>query len=89
MVEVFKTSVQDQDVATKLIDLIHKTFIGYKANFDLQDCDNILRVKCLTGPVESPELIDLLKEFGYNAEVLEDEIKQLTVLENVELKNYI
>jgi len=81
MVEVFKTSVQDQDVATRLIDLIHTAFIGYKANFDLQDCDNILRVKSLTGPVESAELIDLLKELGYNAEILQDEIKQRTVLE--------
>jgi ABC-type methionine transport system ATPase subunit len=78
MVEVFKTNVKDQDVADKLIDQIHKTFIDYKANFDLQDCDNILRVKCMTGSIKSALLVYLLNEFGCNAEILQDEIKQLT-----------
>ena len=83
MVEVFKTNVKDQDVADKLIDQIHKTFIDYKANFDLQDCDNILRVKCMTGSIESTLLIYLLKEFGCNAEILQDEIIQFTGVENL------
>jgi hypothetical protein len=78
MIEVFKTNIKDQDVADKLIDQIHKTFIGYTANFDLQDCDNILRVKCIRGTVESNYLICLLKQFGCNAEILEDEIVQFT-----------
>ena len=78
MIEVFKTNIKDQEVADKLIDQIHKTFIGYTANFDLQDCDNILRVKCITGPIESNHLICLLKPFGCNAEILEDEIVQFT-----------
>jgi hypothetical protein len=78
MVEVFKTNVKDQDVADKLIDQIHETFIGYKANFDLQDCDNILRVKCMTGPVEPNLLICFLQQFGCNAEILQDEIVQFT-----------
>jgi hypothetical protein len=72
MIEVFKTNVKYQNVADKLIDLIHKTFIGYKANFDLQDCDNILRVKSMTGSIESTHLIYLLKEFECNAEILQD-----------------
>ena len=78
MVEVFKTNVKDQDMADTLIDQIHKNFIGYKANFDLQDCDNILRVKSMTGSIESNLLIYLLNEFGFNAEILQDEIKQFT-----------
>ena len=82
MVEVFKTNVKDQAVADKLVDQIHKTFIDYKANFDLQDCDNILRVKCMTESIESNFLINFLKEFGCNAEILHDEIKEFTILEN-------
>ena len=78
MIEVFKTNIKDQGVADKLIDQIHQTFIGYTANFDLQDCDNILRVKCITGSIESNYLICFLKEFGCNAEILEDEIVQFT-----------
>ena len=61
MVEVFKTNVKDQAVADKLIEQIHKTFIHYKANFDLQDCDNILRVKSMTGSIESNFLIYLFE----------------------------
>ena len=83
MVEVFKTNVKDQDVADKLIDQIHKTFIDYNANFDLQDCDNILRVRCMTGSIESTLLIYLLNQFGCNAEILQDEILQFTGVENL------
>ena len=73
MIEVFKTNVQDHDHAVMLIDRIHETFDGYKANFDLDDCDNILRVKCTTGYIQSSLLIDLLNNFGFRAEVLPDE----------------
>ena len=83
MVEVFKTNVKDQELADKLIGQIHKTFSDYRANFDLQDCDNILRVKCMTGSIESILLIYLLKEYGCNAEILQDEIKQFTGVENL------
>ena len=72
MVEVFKTNVKHRGNAKKLIDQIHKTFHSYKANFDLHDCDNILRVECGTGNVEPSLLIDLLKDFGFHAEVLPD-----------------
>ena len=74
MVEVFKTNVIDRGHATMLVDQIHKIFPDYKANFDLEDCDNILRVKCLNGLVESPSLINLLIDFGFKAEVLPDDL---------------
>ncbi len=77
MVEVFKTNVKDHDYANRLIEQIHKNFIGYNANFDLQDCDNILRIKSITGIIESNPLISFLEQFGCEAEILGDEIKQL------------
>ena len=72
MIEVFKTNVKDHDLANILLDQIHKTFVDYKANFDLQDCDNILRVKSATVSIQSDCLINLLKDFGFHAEVLPD-----------------
>jgi len=45
MVEVFKTNVKYQDHAKMLIDQIQKIFIDYKVNFDLEDCDKILRIE--------------------------------------------
>jgi hypothetical protein len=74
MIEVFKTNVENQAQAKMLVEEIHQTFMGYKANFDLDDCDNILRVVCTAGFMEPDLLIDFLKSFGYNAQVLPDEL---------------
>jgi hypothetical protein len=76
MVEVFKTNVNLRVHAILVIEQIHKTFTGYKANFDLEDCDRILRVKSYTGSIESYRLIQLLKEQGFQAEVLPDTVPQ-------------
>jgi len=74
MVEVFKTNVKERMHATMLIEQIHHAFTGYKANFDLDDCDSILRVKSTMGHVDSRSLIHLLKELGFNAEILPDTV---------------
>ena len=54
--------------------LIHERFNGYKANFDLEDCEKILCIKCVNGSIEAFLVINLLKEFGFNAEVLPDDL---------------
>lgn len=72
MVEVFKTNVPDWRQAERLLDQIHKVHLDYRANFDLEDCDKILRVECATRLIQPARLIDLLRDFGYRAEVLED-----------------
>lgn len=73
MIEVFKTNVESQDHAAKLVDEIQRNFDGYKANFDLQDCDKILRVKTASASIESDCVINFLKDFGFEAEILPDE----------------
>ncbi len=45
MVEVFKTNVNTWRRAKFILDLIHQKFESCEANFDLDDCDNILRVE--------------------------------------------
>lgn len=72
-VEVFKTNVRNRDQANMLMDQIHKTFVDYNANFDLEDCDNILRVTCTTGFIHTSFLINILDELGCQAEVLPDD----------------
>jgi len=76
MVEVFKTNVEHRVHAIMLIEQIRKVFPEYKANFDLDDCDRILRVTSTTGSVEACELIRLLEEQGFEAEVLPDIVPQ-------------
>src|SRR4051812_26843892 len=73
MVEVFKTNVADALDAHVLLHHIHQAFMHYKANFDLDDCDRILRVKCSAGFVDPVLIINLIKELGFQAEVLPDE----------------
>ncbi|MXV15084.1 hypothetical protein [Hufsiella ginkgonis] len=72
MIEVFKTNVHCLKEAARLLDRIHGEFDGYCANFDLDDCDRILRVKSANGFVRAGCLISLLNECGFNAEVLAD-----------------
>ncbi len=74
MVEVFKTNVTDLRHAHMLVEQIHNRFGDYKANFDLQDCDRILRVTCNSGYVQPSLLVNLLRDHGFHAEVLPDEL---------------
>lgn len=70
MVEVFKTNVTERCHANMIIESIHDTYTNYNANFDLEDCDRILRIKCLSGTISPSCLIQLLKNLGFYAEVL-------------------
>ncbi|MET7258305.1 hypothetical protein ACWKW6_20905 [Dyadobacter jiangsuensis] len=72
MVEVFKTTVEKQSQARLLIDLICLAFTGYRATFDLEDCDKVLRISCDGTAVCHASVIGLLESFGYEAAVLED-----------------
>ena len=75
-VEVFKTNVLRPDDAKTLVDEIHASFRCCMANFDLEDCDRILRIASQV-PIEIPALIGLLNDRGFEAEVLSDDIPEL------------
>ena len=70
MVEVFKTNVVDRDHADMLVGQIHRNF-ACKANFDLSDCDNILRVAS-SEYIDPSLLIDVLRNNGFDAQILPD-----------------
>ncbi|TGE05656.1 hypothetical protein EU556_19275 [Hymenobacter fodinae] len=72
MIEVFKTNVKARRHARLLLDRIHTNFRGYRANFDLEDCDQILRVESAHEHIQPLGLIQLLREAGFRAEVLPD-----------------
>jgi hypothetical protein len=71
MIEVFKTNISEKHLAERILDEIHKANTAYEANFDLQDCDRILRVKALFGKVNADPIINLISELGYKASILE------------------
>jgi hypothetical protein len=73
MIEVFKTDVTEKDHARTLVDQIHKAFSHCRANFDLEDCDRILRVKGITCDEETWQIVSLVKSFGWRVEILPDD----------------
>lgn len=70
MIEVFRTNVSERSHAEQIVAEIHARS-DYKANFDLDDCDRVLRVCAFSGNVQCDEIIRLLQELGYSATVLE------------------
>jgi hypothetical protein len=74
MIEVFKTNVNNRTDANRLVEAIHKLCAEHMANFDLEDCDKILRIKSAR-EVYADDIIGLLEDYGFNAEVLQDEMK--------------
>lgn len=86
MVEVFKTNVADGFAADQLIEEIQLTFETYQANFDLDDCDLILRVKSASKDVDATAIILLLNKSGFEASVLPDELDQDMVVFNTVLR---
>jgi hypothetical protein len=75
MIEVFKTNITNPEQALFIVDRIHETFNGYKANFDLQDCDHILRIQSLNGSMDVQSLVDFLSGLHCTVQVLPDELE--------------
>ena len=69
MVEVFKTNVQKKTQSKMLLCILSEAFPSFKINFDLSDCDKVLRVEGDT--MEAFRIIILVKEYGFNCEVLD------------------
>lgn len=75
MVEVYSTNVENQKQADFLLQQMGKAFPAYKINFDLEDCDNILRVEFPLGTIEVFQIIKLLRDLSFKAQVLPDTLK--------------
>lgn len=75
MVEVFKTNVIDAGAAQKIINQIHESFTHYQANFDLDDCDKILRIKCLDMAISPAGIIGIVEADGFTASILVDDFQ--------------
>lgn len=69
MVEVFKTNVQRKGEAKMLLLKLVQLFPRHKINFDLNDCDKILRVQGKN--ISSEKIIQLLIKENYQCKVLE------------------
>jgi hypothetical protein len=68
MVEVFKTNVEQREMADQLLSALLCDHPFSKINFDLEDCDKILRVESDKICVES--IIELVNRKGFDCEIL-------------------
>jgi len=68
MVEVFKTNVEQPEHSEMIIDQLMNQIPNIQINFDLEDCDKILRIEAES--VSNQLIIEILHRNGYHAEVL-------------------
>ena len=69
MIEIFKTNVQNKTQAKKITASLEKMFVKSKINFDLNDCDKILRVDGIKTSYTSI-IVNNLKNLGFTCEIL-------------------
>ena len=74
MIEVFKTNVISDIEATSVLTYLKTAFPYYKINFDLEDCDNILRLETDAVSIDVKSIIKFVQDHGFEIEVLPDEI---------------
>jgi hypothetical protein len=70
MIYVFKTTVRTKKQILKLKPHIDKLLPNSIWNFDLEDCDNILRIDSVS-EIAQPT-IKILKDNGFDCQELED-----------------
>jgi hypothetical protein len=69
MVEVFKTDVQKKAESKMLLGILCEALPSSKINFDLSDCDKVLRVE--GDDIEALRIMMLVQEYGFMCEILD------------------
>ncbi len=69
MVEVFKTNVRKSAQSKVLLSILSEAFPSFKINFDLSDCDKVLRVE--GDNMEALPIMILVEEYGFTCEILD------------------
>ena len=69
MVEAFKTNVQKKAQSKMLLRVLSDAFPSLRINFDLSDCDRVLRVE--GDHMEVFRIMILMRAYGFTCEVLD------------------
>lgn len=69
-VEIFKTNVQEAKEAAIIQTMLLEHFLDYTVNFDLNDCDKILRVKAIA--IDNVRISTLVSQRGYYCEHIKE-----------------
>lgn len=74
MVEVFRTNIDTESKADCILERLQGAFPHSKINFDLEDCDNILRMETKDCDIDTNAVIALVMDLGHEIEVLTDTV---------------
>lgn len=69
VIEVFKTDVATASEAGNIVEMLRQHFPGSRINFDLHDCDKILRLE--GKDFSTDKVMMLVHQKGYYCEMLE------------------
>ena len=72
MVEIFKTDVKSRIRSKKIIAMLNKSFPSYKINFDLDDCDKILRIESQNGDIDIESIIKIVRRSSVEIDFIPD-----------------
>lgn len=72
MVEVFRTNIDTEGKACFILGLLETAFPQCRANFDLEDCDNILRLETVDGGIDANAIMTLIEHHGHAIAILPD-----------------
>ncbi|MCW9705535.1 hypothetical protein [Fodinibius salsisoli] len=62
---VYQTDVNDLSEADSILDEIRHRLPGSDASFDLDDCDNVLRIEYNAPEADSTKVVSILEDNGY------------------------
>ena len=72
MVEIFKTNVVSKRLANRVLNYLHANMPAYSFNFDLDDCDRILRAQYLANKFEAAKIIKIAEEHAIEISLFEE-----------------
>jgi hypothetical protein len=72
MVEIFKTNINSKKLADKVLKTLNTSLPAYRFNFDLEDCDRILRAQSGGSPIETMRIIQIVKDFCTEVSLFDD-----------------
>lgn len=79
MVEVFITNITKERNAAYILDLLERKHPLLSINFDLEDCDHILRVEASEAFIPVADILDEVRKQGFEIMILPDEVPVLNV----------
>ncbi|WPR70363.1 hypothetical protein SLW70_10455 [Flavobacterium sp. NG2] len=72
MVEIFKTNIINKEQIKRVVNKIQEKFPYYKIDFDIDDCDKILRIENTNNKIDSEQIINVVSGLGFFIDILAD-----------------